>query len=109
MLGEEMCWLRRRVGWRRACEDVLVKTCLCHHVVVPIIIHDVVLHDYTQRPPSYLYKTVVPGNPLDDAKLLVETVGSLLRANALRPQTGPGVTFGQKAKEELEAKEKALA
>lgn len=60
-------------------------------------------------PPSYLYKTVVPGNPLDDAKLLVETVGSLLRANALRPQSGPAVTFGQKAKEELEAKEKALA
>lgn len=58
---------------------------------------------------SYLYKTVVPGNPLDDAKLLVETVGSLLRANALRPQTGPAVTFGQKAKEEVEAKEKALA
>ena len=33
---------------------------------------------------SYLYKTVVPGNPLDDVKLLVETVGSLLRGNALR-------------------------
>lgn len=33
---------------------------------------------------SYLYKTVVPGNPLDDAKLLGETIGTLLRANALK-------------------------
>jgi geranylgeranyl reductase len=33
---------------------------------------------------SYLYKTVVPGNPLDDIKLLVNTVASLTRANALR-------------------------
>jgi len=33
---------------------------------------------------SYLYKTVVPGNPLDDIKLLGNTVGSILRANALR-------------------------
>lgn len=78
-----------------------------------ILLHNVVV-EYPHPPTptcfhSYLYKTVVPGNPLDDAKLLVETVGSLLRANALRPQSGPGVTFGQKAKEELEAKEKALA
>jgi len=41
---------------------------------------------------SYLYKTVVPGNPLDDVKLLVETVGSLLRGNALR-QGAKTVTF----------------
>lgn len=34
---------------------------------------------------SYLYKTVVPGNPIDDAKLLVSTIGSLLRGNALAP------------------------
>ena len=42
--------------------------------------------DYVQKMTfdSYLYKTVVPGNPLDDVKLLVETVGSLLRGNALR-------------------------
>lgn len=33
---------------------------------------------------SYLYKTVVPGNPLDDLKLAVNTIGSLIRANALR-------------------------
>eukprot|EP00218_Dolichomastix_sp_CCMP3274_P007273 CAMPEP_0170143226 /NCGR_PEP_ID=MMETSP0033_2-20121228/9635_1 /TAXON_ID=195969 /ORGANISM="Dolichomastix tenuilepis, Strain CCMP3274" /LENGTH=456 /DNA_ID=CAMNT_0010379657 /DNA_START=52 /DNA_END=1422 /DNA_ORIENTATION=+ len=33
---------------------------------------------------SYLYKVVVPGNPLDDVKLLGETVGCMLRANALR-------------------------
>jgi geranylgeranyl reductase len=33
---------------------------------------------------SYLYKTVVPGNPLDDAKLLGTTIASLLRANALK-------------------------
>ena len=33
---------------------------------------------------SYLYKTVVPGNPLDDAKLLGNTIASIVRANALR-------------------------
>jgi hypothetical protein len=33
---------------------------------------------------SYLYKTVVPGNPLDDIKLAINTIGSLVRANALR-------------------------
>ncbi|KAK3440212.1 hypothetical protein EUGRSUZ_B00512, partial [Eucalyptus grandis] len=35
---------------------------------------------------SYLYKTVVPGNPLDDLKLAVNTIGSLVRANALRKE-----------------------
>ena len=33
---------------------------------------------------SYLYKTVAPGNPLEDLKLAVTTIGSLVRANALR-------------------------
>ncbi|KAB5531924.1 hypothetical protein DKX38_018594 [Salix brachista] len=33
---------------------------------------------------SYLYKTVVPGNPLEDLKLAINTIGSLVRANALR-------------------------
>lgn len=33
---------------------------------------------------SYLYKTVAPGNPLQDLKLAVNTIGSLVRANALR-------------------------
>ena len=33
---------------------------------------------------SYLYKTVVPGNPLEDAKLAVNTIGSIVRSNALR-------------------------
>lgn len=33
---------------------------------------------------SYLYKKVVPGNPLDDLKLAVNTIGSLVRATALR-------------------------
>ncbi|KAG7671976.1 hypothetical protein KSW81_004861 [Nannochloris sp. 'desiccata'] len=42
---------------------------------------------------SYLYKTVVPGNPIDDAKLLVETVGGLLRSNALRTGKGVEVSF----------------
>ncbi|CAI5928871.1 unnamed protein product [Closterium sp. NIES-64] len=42
--------------------------------------------DYVQKMTfdSYLYKTVVPGNPLDDLKLAVNTIGSLIRANALR-------------------------
>ncbi|XP_072952650.1 geranylgeranyl diphosphate reductase, chloroplastic [Typha angustifolia] len=33
---------------------------------------------------SYLYKRVVPGNPLEDLKLAVNTIGSLVRASALR-------------------------
>lgn len=33
---------------------------------------------------SYLYKTVVPGNPLEDLKLAVRTVGCLVRAYGLR-------------------------
>ncbi|KAG6545365.1 hypothetical protein Mapa_013214 [Marchantia paleacea] len=42
--------------------------------------------DYVQKMTfdSYLYKTVVPGNPLDDIKLAFNTIGSLVRANALR-------------------------
>eukprot|EP00262_Sarcandra_glabra_P022503 TRINITY_DN9990_c1_g1_i1.p1 TRINITY_DN9990_c1_g1~~TRINITY_DN9990_c1_g1_i1.p1 ORF type:complete len:483 (+),score=6.80 TRINITY_DN9990_c1_g1_i1:254-1702(+) len=32
---------------------------------------------------SYLYKRVVPGSPIDDLKLAVNTIGSLVRANAL--------------------------
>ena len=49
---------------------------------------------------SYLYKTVVPGNPIDDVKLLVRTVSCLLRANALRTGEGLNVTFGSKPNEE---------
>ena len=54
--------------------------------------------DYVQKMTfdSYLYKTVVPGNPLDDARLLVQTVGSLLRGNALR-QGAKSVSFGSRA------------
>ena len=33
---------------------------------------------------SYLYKTVVPGNPLDDAKLLANTVASPMAPTLLR-------------------------
>merc|ERR1719178_147092 len=42
--------------------------------------------DYVQKMTfdSYLYKTVVPGNPLEDAKLAVNTIGSIVRSNALR-------------------------
>ncbi len=34
---------------------------------------------------SYLYKTVVPGNPLTQMKITAKTLGSLLRGNALAP------------------------
>lgn len=34
---------------------------------------------------SYLYKTVVPANPLVQLKLTAKTIGSLLRGNALAP------------------------
>ncbi|DBB09362.1 TPA: hypothetical protein ACH3X3_007939 [Trebouxia sp. C0006] len=53
--------------------------------------------DYVQKMTfdSYLYKTVVPGNPLDDAKLLIQTVGSLLRGNALRAGA-KSVSFGSR-------------
>lgn len=42
---------------------------------------------------------VVPGNPLDDVKLLVGTVGSLLRSNALRSKDSKSVnvSFGSKS------------
>ena len=43
---------------------------------------------------------VVPGNPLDDVKLLVGTVASLLRGNALRSGKGVNVSFGSKSNEE---------
>uniref|UniRef100_A0A7N0TNI6 Geranylgeranyl diphosphate reductase, chloroplastic n=1 Tax=Kalanchoe fedtschenkoi TaxID=63787 RepID=A0A7N0TNI6_KALFE len=44
--------------------------------------------EYVQRMTfdSYLYKRVVPGNPLEDLKLAVNTIGSLVRANALRKE-----------------------
>lgn len=45
-------------------------------------------------------QTVVPGNPIDDVKLLVRTVSSLVRANALRQGKGPSVSFGARAAEE---------
>ena len=41
---------------------------------------------------SYLFKTVVRGTPVEDVKLLVQTVGSLLRGNALR-QGAKSVSF----------------
>ncbi|GAC1465399.1 MAG: hypothetical protein NVSMB70_11250 [Chamaesiphon sp.] len=34
---------------------------------------------------SYLYKTVVPANPLIQMKITAETIGSLLRGSALAP------------------------
>ena len=34
---------------------------------------------------SYLYKTVVPANPLIQMKITAKTIGSLLRGNALAP------------------------
>ncbi|CAH1422478.1 unnamed protein product [Lactuca virosa] len=42
-------------------------------------------NEYVQRMTfdSYMYKKVAPGNPLEDLKLAVNTIGSLVRANAL--------------------------
>ena len=37
---------------------------------------------------SYLYKTVVPANPLVQMKITAKTFGSLLRGNALAPNRG---------------------
>jgi geranylgeranyl reductase len=34
---------------------------------------------------SYLYKTVVPANPITQLKITAKTIGSLLRGNALAP------------------------
>ncbi|CAM6082977.1 unnamed protein product [Calypogeia fissa] len=49
--------------------------------------------DYVQKMTfdSYLYKTVVPGNPLDDIKLAFNTIGCLVRANALRNEATKSV------------------
>jgi len=60
---------------------------------------------------SYLYKTVVPGNPLDDAKLLFNTVASIVRANALRSNNSKSVdvSFGSKATEEFQQRVGASA
>ncbi len=46
--------------------------------------------DYVQKMTfdSYLYKTVVPGNPLDDAKLLLQVCSS--RSTALRVNLNSG-------------------
>ena len=34
---------------------------------------------------SYLYKTVVPANPITQLKITAKTIGSLIRGNALAP------------------------
>ena len=34
---------------------------------------------------SYLYKTVVPANPITQMKITAKTIGSLIRGNALAP------------------------
>ena len=62
--------------------------------------------DYVQKMTfdSYLYKTVAPGNPVDDFKLLVKTVSSLIRANALRQsKNGLNVSFGSREAEKVAA------
>merc|ERR1719159_2160486 len=46
---------------------------------------------------SYLYKTVVPGNPLEDLKLAVSTIGSIVRASAMSKSKKEGITFGSEA------------
>ena len=60
--------------------------------------------DYVQKMTfdSYLYKTVVPGTPIEDLKLLTGTVASLLRGNALRSAASKGVnvSFGSKSNEQ---------
>ena len=47
--------------------------------------------DYVQRVTfnSYLYKKVQGNNPIDDVKLLITTIGSLLRGNALTQPDAP--------------------
>ncbi|CAI9261629.1 unnamed protein product [Lactuca saligna] len=42
---------------------------------------------------SYLYKKVAPGNPLEDLKLAVNTIGSLVRAHALNNEMTPLVGY----------------
>merc|ERR1712078_343752 len=44
--------------------------------------------DYVQKVTfdSYLYKTVQGGNPIDDVKLLFNTLGSIFRAQATTPK-----------------------
>ena len=55
--------------------------------------------EYVQRMTfdSYLYKTVVPGNPLEDLKLAVNTIGSIVRASAMSKTKKDGITFGSQA------------
>lgn len=49
---------------------------------------------------------MVPGNPLDDVKLLVQTVGSILRGTALRNSAAKTVNFSARP---LPSTEKAKA
>merc|ERR1719298_33926 len=55
--------------------------------------------EYVQRMTfdSSLYKTVVPGNPLEDLKLAVSTIGSIVRASAMSKSKKEGITFGSEA------------
>ena len=55
---------------------------------------------FSKPPPAAA--AVVPGNPLDDVKLLVDTVGSLLRGNALR-QGAKAVSFASASRERVGA------
>ena len=69
-------------------------------ILVPSSLYPTCLTPPPSPPPCL--PAVVPGNPLDDVKLLVETVGSLLRSNALRSAASKGVnvSFGSKSNEE---------
>jgi geranylgeranyl diphosphate/geranylgeranyl-bacteriochlorophyllide a reductase len=85
----ERCWL----------SDAHAATACCHRSnPAREAFVEMCKSDYVQRMTfdSYLYKTVVPGTPIEDVKLLVETVGSILRASALRTGAGPSVSFGSR-------------
>lgn len=60
-------------------------------------------------PVSIPVAQVVPGNPLDDVKLLVQTVGSILRGTALRNSAAKTVSFTARPLPSVEKPKKAKA
>lgn len=77
------------------------------HAVLCIHIHLTHRHVFTRHAVTHTHT----GNPLDDAKLLFNTVASIVRANALRSQDSKSfdVSFGSKATEEFQSRVGASA
>lgn len=97
-----LCTWSRACTWWGSCRHDTYLACSCGGLPMcrPVAVAWSSRSRAALRPPSP--PAVVPGNPLDDVKLLVDTVGSLLRSNALRARDSKSVnvSFGSKSNEE---------